>query len=300
MRSSTRSSPKTRPKNLPRLHDFLAEARRRLEAEGIEDASREARLLLCSALKMTRADLLSQEPREATAEETFSFQDVLARRAAREPLTRIEGGRSFWGLWFETNEATLDPRPDSETLVEQALRHRPKNKTPRLLDLGTGTGCLLLSLLKEWEEAEGTGIDKAPRALEAARKNAETLALTERARFLEGTWEDNLACLEDDTPFDMILSNPPYIETKEIETLDPEVRNYDPTLALDGGADGLEAYRKIIPLAHEGLVPGGTLLLEIGATQAAAVKALLEAAGFKDITLTQDLASHDRVLAAKR
>jgi release factor glutamine methyltransferase len=275
------------------LHALTISAIERLQQAGIDNPSLDARLLICEALSCDRAALLAQNERILTQAETDKSEFLIARRAAHEPVGRILGRREFWGLSFALNEATLEPRPDSESLIALALTLQLPEK-PRLLDLGTGTGCLLLALLHEWPEATGLGIDLAPRAVEAAQKNAESLGLTARASFQTGDW------LKDVTgSFDLILSNPPYIPTPEIAALMPEVRLFDPKAALDGGKDGLDPYRKLIPLFPRFLTPEGWALFEVGAGQAEDVVALFETHGFKNIQTQKDLGGISRCVAGQ-
>jgi release factor glutamine methyltransferase len=228
------------------------------------------------------------------------YDRLIERRLDGEPVSRILGRREFYGRSFLVGRHTLDPRPDTETLVEAALaflaRKGGRGRKLRLLDLGTGTGCLLLTLLAELERATGVGTDVSAAALLLARANARHLWLEARARFVAGDWLDAVA-----GHFDLVVANPPYLTTAEIGQLSREVRRHDPLVALDGGADGLKAYRRIAARAGKVLRPGGAILLEIGPTQADAVIALLRAAGLavdaKD-GLWHDLAGRPRVVLA--
>jgi release factor glutamine methyltransferase len=264
------------------LREALAAAAARLRDAGIENPQREARRLAAHAAGTTATGLLAFD----TIDE-HALAALVARRAAHEPLAFITGQREFWGLAFAVSPATLIPRPDSETLIELALAHRP---AARVLDLGTGTGCLLLSLLHEWPESTGVGVDLSPAAAALAARNAAALGLASRAGFLAGHWADALA-----TCFDLVISNPPYIESGEIPGLMPDVAAYEPATALDGGADGLAAYRAILAALPGLLAPNGAAILEIGATQAPAVTALAAAAGYA-AAARADLAGHPRAL----
>jgi release factor glutamine methyltransferase len=209
-------------------------------------------------------------------------------------VSRLVGEREFWSLPFAVTPATLDPRPDSETLVEAALARTADRAAPvRLLDLGTGSGCLLLALLHELRAAWGVGTDRSAAAVAAARANAVRLGLADRARFVVADWAAPLA-----GRFDIVLANPPYIERGAIAGLAPEVARHDPVLALDGGPDGLDAYRAILAGLEALVAPRGRAYLEIGDGQAGAVSALLEAAGFADLELAHDLAGRARCLVA--
>ena len=279
------------------LAEAVAQASERLAAAGVDDPRRDARLLACRLLGAGPELLLGQPDKELSAAEADRIEAAVARRAAREPVSRILGEREFWSLPFALNAETLDPRPDSETLVEAVLAALPDRAAPlRLLDLGSGTGCLLLALLSELPQAKGWGIDVSKAAVAQATANAERLELGERARFLQHSWDDGLAF--EGAPWDVIVSNPPYIASGEIAGLAPEVAGYDPAAALDGGPDGLAAYRSLIPAAAAVLAPGGLLALEIGRGQADDVEGLLTAAGLEPLRRAADLAGIERCLLA--
>jgi release factor glutamine methyltransferase len=279
------------------LAEAVSAATARLSAAGIEGARRDARLLICHLLDAGPELLLADPDRALSDEETARIEAAVVRRTAHEPVARILGEREFWSLPFALNNETLDPRPDSETLVEAVLRSIPDRQAPlRLLDLGTGSGCLLLALLSELPQARGTGIDVSLAAVELAAANAAALGLEARAAFIRHSWDDGLAL--EPSSWDVIVSNPPYIASAEIPGLAPEVALYDPLAALDGGADGLAAYRDLIPAAAAVLKPDGLLALEVGWGQAAAVEALLAAAGLADLRRVTDLGGVDRCLLA--
>lgn len=259
----------------------LAAITARLKAAGIEEPRREARLILAAALGTNAAGLMARDEVDEAA-----YEPLLARRAAREPLAYIAGRKEFWGLEFAVTPVTLIPRPDTETLVEAVLESGLKPGT--VLDLGTGTGCLLLAVLHECRAAFGVGVDINPAAAALARRNAAALGLSPRAAFLAGSWAESLG-----GKFDLVLSNPPYIEHGDLAGLMPEVRNHEPGTALDGGADGLAAYRAIIADLPRILAPNGLAVLELGAGQAISVAALAAAAGFS-CTLRRDLAGIER------
>ncbi len=264
------------------LRPALAAAAATLRAAGIENPEKEARRLAAFAAGTDAAGLLGRDEIDAAA-----LAALTARRAAHEPLAYITGRREFWGLDFAVSPATLIPRPDSETLIELAIAHKP---ALRILDLGTGTGCLLLALLHEWPAATGIGVDLAPAAAALAARNAAALGLADRACFIAGRWAAALA-----SGFDLVISNPPYIESGDLQHLMPEVAGHEPAAALDGGADGLAAYRAIIAALPGLLTPEGAAILELGAGQAAAVTALAAAAGYA-ATARPDLAGHLRAL----
>jgi release factor glutamine methyltransferase len=266
------------------------------ELAGIEDARTDARILSAHALKLSRAQLISQSDRELEAREVDALSARAARRLKREPVSRILGEREFWGLRFVINASVLDPRPETETLVEAALdwittRHL-RNEALRVLDIGTGSGALLLALLSELPAATGVAADKSSDALMVARANADRLGFADRCKFVVTDYAATLR-----GPFDLIVSNPPYIASGEIPQLSPEVRNYDPMLALDGGSDGLNAHRAIISDAPRLQASRGRLILELGKGQADAVSRIAENAGLSVATYP-DLAGIRRALCA--
>jgi release factor glutamine methyltransferase len=277
----------------------VAGAAARLAAAGIEDPRRDARLLACRLLGGGPELLLAHPERPLSAAEAARIEAAVARRAAREPVSRILGEREFWSLPFGLNAATLDPRPDSETLVAAVLAELPDRRARlSLLDLGTGSGCLLLALLSELPAASGCGIDSSAAAVEQAGANAARLGLAARATFLRHSWTEGLELAG--APWDVVVGNPPYIASGEIAALAPEVARYDPPAALDGGADGLAAYRALIPAACRTLRPGGLIALEVGEGQAQAVEALLAAAGLASLRRARDLAGVERCLLAAK
>jgi release factor glutamine methyltransferase len=272
------------------IGDAVARAAALLAEAGVAGARREARLLAALALEIDPAIVLGYPERPLDARAGERFMALVARRAAREPLSRIGGMREFWSLSFALTRDTLDPRPDSETLVAAALDRLPDRHAPwRILDLGTGSGCLLLALLSELPQAFGVGLDLAPGAAAAARRNAAALGLSGRAGFVVGSWDAAIR-----GPVDVILANPPYIPSAAIDDLAPEVARYEPRRALDGGPDGLDAYRLLAPAVQRLLRPGGVGLVEIGERQAGAVTALMERAGLAVEEVRQDLAGIER------
>lgn len=278
-----------------RLEAFLSKSIERLRSAGVDNPSLDARLLAGHALGMDRAAFLSQSSRLLTSDEMASIEPLLNRRMAREPVARILGKREFWGLDFKLNEATLEPRPDSETLVETVLEFCEKAKTYKIFDLGTGTGCLLLSLLHELPLATGIGVDLCPRAVEQAKENAVALGLDARSSFIAGNWLDDIA-----EKADVIISNPPYIPSADIPGLMPEVRNHDPRLALDGGDEGLAPYRLLIPMLGRRLSATGLVVFEVGQGQASAVTALFRQNDFDAIEIRKDLGGVERCVVAKK
>jgi release factor glutamine methyltransferase len=256
----------------------------RLAAAGIEEARREARVLLAAALGTDAGGLLAVDQVDPGG-----FEPMLRRREAREPLAYITGAKEFWSLQFATSPATLIPRPDSETLVSAALAALPdRQAVRRILDLGTGTGCLLLACLSEFPAAFGVGVDIAPAAAALAARNAAALGLAGRAAFLAGDWAAAL-----DGAFDLVLSNPPYIPEPDIAGLMPDVARFEPRAALAGGADGFAAYRIICAALPRLLAPGGVAVVEMGAGQAEDFAAIVAANGL-EVTFRQDFSGHDR------
>lgn len=279
-----------------------AEALRRLTealaAAGIANPRGEARFLAEHALTLSPSDLILRGREPLGEAGARALAEAAARRLSGEPVARILGAWEFWGLPFRLAPETLVPRPDTETLVEAALRLFSERGAPlRIVDLGTGSGCILTALLHERPNAVGVGLDRSEAALRVARENARANGVGARAAFLCGSWLDALA-----GPFDLIVSNPPYIAAPVIATLAPEVRGHDPRAALDGGEDGLDAYRAILfdlSRRPDLLAPGGALALEIGYDQGEAVAALARQAGFPEPALTRDLAGQDRVVTLR-
>lgn len=269
----------------------LAAAVPRLRAAGVEDAPRDARLLMAHALGVAPDRLALHIGEAMTEAQAQVFAAAVAARAGRKPLSQITGRRLFWGRSFRVTADTLDPRPETETLVAEALA----GSFSSVLDIGTGTGCILLTLLAERPGATGLGTDISAAALAVAQENAAALELAARAGFRQGSW---LEGIED--RFDLIVSNPPYIGAGEMAALAPEVRDHEPRGALTDGADGLTAYRALAAQAPAALVPGGRLLVEIGPAQGRAVAALFAAAGLGDIRILPDMDGRDRVVAARR
>ena len=251
--------------------ELLRAAAARLAEAGVEDAAGDARILLrwASGLSAAGFSVALRDP--AAPQEAARFAEAVAQRARRRPVSQIIGRREFWGRDFIVSEAVLDPRPETETLIAAAL----EGAAPaRILDLGLGSGCILLTLLAEFPAAQGVGVDASADALAVARANAAALGLSGRADLRLGDWAEGLS-----GPFDMIASNPPYIAEAEMPALAPEVRDWEPRMALTPGGDGLDAYRIIAAAAPRLLAPGGRLLLEVGAGQAGPVGALCAAAG---------------------
>ncbi len=272
-----------------RAQDALRRAVPLLRDAGIEDGARDARVLLAHALGIGPDRLTLRLPDEMTAPQEEIYDAALKARIARQPVAQITGRRLFWGNSFRVTRDTLDPRPETEVLVAEAL----SQPFLKLLDLGTGTGCILLSCLKGMPMARGMGTDISDAALQVAIGNTRDLGLEAQARFRKSDWFAQVT-----GAFDLIVSNPPYIAAEEMPDLAPEVRDWEPHLALTPGGDGLDAYRAIAREAGSRLMPGGRLLVEIGPTQGPAVAALFTGAGLTGVRVLPDLDGRDRVVAA--
>lgn len=276
--------------------EALAQIASALEDAGIDDPRREARLLLASALELSLTRLIT-EPNAPLGEKAERLSQWLARRLAHEPLTRIRGQREFRGRLFRVTPDVLDPRPETEELVDVVLARlgtRISEPAPlRLLDLGTGSGALIVSLLAELPKATGCAVDISAPALAIARENAEAQGVATRLTCHLGDLYEGL-----EGRFDVIVSNPPYIPGADLVGLERAVADYDPVLALDGGPDGLAFYRRIIGRAANHLVAGGLLAMEMGAGQASLVGAMLHDASFSAVEIHRDLAGHDRHVSA--
>jgi len=268
-------------------------AKQKLEAAGVAGPVIDARLLVEAAAEATRIDIVTDPHRPLSPDQEARLEDYLARRARREPVSHILGRKGFWKIMLQVTPDVLTPRPDTETVVEYVLRDFPEPAAWSVLDLGVGSGAILLSLLAERPAARGLGVDVSEEALAVARENAANLGLAGRIALLRGDWTQGLG----DDSFDLVVSNPPYIATAVIEELEPEVRDHDPRLALEGGADGLDAYRILAPEILRVLKPGGRFAVEIGFDQKDAVEALFRAAGAQAVVTIRDLGDRDRVVA---
>jgi release factor glutamine methyltransferase len=262
----------------------------------VQSPAIDARLLLEAAAQVSRTDILTDPHRALGAEAADRFEGYLDRRARREPVSQILGRRAFWTILLKVTGDVLTPRPETESLLDVVLAAFPAERRFTVLDLGVGSGALLLAILAERPGATGLGVDISEAALAVARENAANLGLASRAALLRGDWTTGLA----EASFDLVVANPPYVATAEIETLAPEVRDHEPRLALDGGADGLDAYRSLVPEILRVLRPGGLLAVEIGATQQEAIEALFRAAGAEHVTTHQDLGARPRVVAGSK
>ena len=277
------------------LVSLWTDARRRLEAAGVDSPVIDARLLLEAGAGVGRVDIVTDPRRPVSAEQAAAVEALVRRRVAREPIGHILGHKGFWTLDFTVNADVLTPRPETEHLVEVAMETLPKGWPARILDLGVGSGAILLSVLSERPGSTGLGIDTSEAALVVARANAERLGFSDRAELRQGNWTDGV-----EGQFDLILSNPPYIPSADIAGLEPEVAQWEPRLALDGGPDGLAPYRRIIADLPRLLAPTGAFAFEVGRGQADAVRALAEAQGLTTTIPRMDLAGIPRVVAGRR
>lgn len=273
-------------RGLARLENGPHKDRARLDAEA----------LLLHALNKNKAWLLAHGSESVSDEDCASYQELIERRFRGEPIQYITGECEFYGLPFHVTRDVLIPRPETEHLVEKVVEWAPLFSSPRILDVGTGSGAIAIALAHEWESAQITAIDVSTRALELARSNANRVGFAERIRFLDG---ELLAPVAGEQ-FDLIVSNPPYVPEADRTTLDVEVRDFEPAIALFAGPDGLDVYRRLIPAAFEALVPRGRIALEVGSGQSDAVRALLAASSFQNIDFVADLRGIPRVACAQR
>lgn len=281
-----------------RLKDMSAsiydETVRRLVAGGVESPRLEARLLIADILKIDANEVNSSTVLSKKLQAKLE-QNIL-RRFEGMPLDKILGIKGFYKYAFVVSQDVLSPRPETEILLEEALQITEQNHFQNVLDLGTGSGCILLSLLKENPHLHGLGVDISSKALKIALENAQKLDVVSRCRFLNKSWFDDDFTAQVNEKFDLIVSNPPYIKTDDIQTLDPAVRKFDPIVALDGGQDGLKDYRHIVHIAPKLLNKGGYILLEVGLGEAQDVKRIFEKNSFKYIKTLPDLAGIERVV----
>ncbi|MFT7434162.1 MAG: release factor glutamine methyltransferase [Alphaproteobacteria bacterium] len=275
-----------------KIKDALQQAVTTLK--GVSDsAALDASLLMSHATGLTKIELFMRDENVLTEMQLNAFDALIVRRQTSEPIAYILGEKEFWALPFKVVPSVLIPRPDTETMVATLVAAvADKNAEGLVADLGVGSGALLLSILSEFEKFKGVGVDMNDTALEIARENAINLGFSDRATFVKSHWLDAV-----DEMFDIVVSNPPYIETSTVASLMDDVKDHEPMSALDGGADGLACYRSLIPSAYDKLNKGGLLLLEIGYNQKETVSHLLSK-GWKNVQCFKDLAGHDRVIAA--
>ncbi len=271
-----------------RILDTLTRATMMLSAAGIDNPKQDALVLLAHVMDVDQSSVLArlQEPLPPSA--LYGMDRVIAVRSLRQPVSHIIGKRGFWNHEFLVNSDVLDPRPDTETLVAAALEQPFDN----VLDLGTGSGAIILSLLAERPQAMGVATDISAKALDMARRNAGRIGVADRVQFKESDWFEGI-----NGQYDLIVSNPPYISESEMETLAPEVRDWEPHLALTPGGDGLAAYHRLAKGLPAHLTPKGRAFFEIGYRQAADVKGIFTNAGFTQLQVLQDMSGHDRVIA---
>ncbi len=281
------------------LAGLLAASRAALVEAGVDDSGFDARVIVEHFSGTTRTDAIARPDMAVDTQAVESVHGAISRRAAGEPVHRILGFREFYGMKLFLSAETLEPRPDTEVLVDAVLPHLRQLAATggacRILDLGTGTGAIALALLAQVSEASGVGVDISEDALATACRNARENGLSGRFEAVRSDWYAEIS-----GQFQVIVSNPPYISSSELETLQREVREHDPRRALDGGADGLDAYRAIVARSNSYLAPGGVVGVEIGHLQAADVAALFEAAGFRLLETRKDLGGHDRALIFRR
>ena len=274
------------------LRALLDEGRRVLAGQGIETAALDARLLLQAACDVSHEAIVAEPENTASAAEAASYRATIARRTSRQPVSRILGTREFFGRPFLLAPSVLDPRPDTETVIDAVLQRFRDRRPFRFLDLGTGSGIIAITLLCELPAAQAVATDISDAALSVARANAARHGIADRLSLVHASWLDGV-----EGRFDLVVSNPPYIPLGEIEGLAPEVRGHDPRLALDGGPDGLEAYRRIAAGAGAKLAPGGVVMVEIGCGREQQVSTILARHGFHGESVRNDIAGRPRCLA---
>lgn len=276
----------------PTLVTAWKTAQTRLKAGRIDSPAIDARLLLEVAAGVGRTDILTDPHRALTPDQAAAYEAMIDRRLKREPVSRILGRKGFWKIMLNVTPDVLSPRPDTEAILDVVMLAFPPLAAFQMIDLGTGSGAILLATLAERPAARGMGTDISSEAIAVARENAANLDLDARASFLRTEWATGFG----PGAFDLVVSNPPYIPSGDIAGLDPEVREHDPHLALDGGPDGLQAYRELAPEIRRILKPDGVFAVEIGWDQGPQVKALFEAAGFAEVKVVKDLSNRDRVV----
>ena len=282
----------------PTVHAVLEATVASLVSAGVSESCLKAEYILSRALKCHRLELPSRQNRELSAGQAGQISAQVERVLAGEPIQYVLGDMDFMGRSFKTDSRALIPRPETETLVENVLACKDvwSLEVPVVADVGTGTGCIVVTLALEQPRGAFLAIDASPAALELARENAATLGVAERIQFSQGDLLDGLRS----GSLDMVVSNPPYVATAEIETLQADIREHEPRLALDGGPDGMNAISKLVPQAFDCLRPGGWLFLEIGEDQGARVKSLMKKDGFGQVQIQRDLNGHDRIVRGQR
>ena len=273
-----------------KLQKVLADTAFKLSQSGIESAARDARILTAHALGVPISDLSLKITDKVSANIIFKLEKLILRRVNKEPISKILGRRDFWGRTFSINKNVLDPRGDTETLIDYVIGKPRKT----VLELGTGSGVIAVTLACEWKEVQVTAIDISEDALLLAQINAEKFNVQDKIHFLKSDWFDNVEGM-----FDLIISNPPYVGWMEQDEISIEVKKYDPEIALFAGNDGFDAYKRIIPNLAKFLNPDGFVVLEIGASQSKKVKNMMNSFGFFDVEIVKDLFGKDRLITSK-
>ena len=273
-----------------KLQKVLADTAFKLSQSGIESAARDARILTAHALGVPISDLSLKITDKVSANIIFKLEKLILRRVNKEPISKILGRRDFWGRTFSINKNVLDPRGDTETLIDYVIGKPRKT----VLELGTGSGVIAVTLACEWKEVQVTAIDISEDALLLAQINAEKFNVQDKIHFLKSDWFDNVEGM-----FDLIISNPPYVGWMEQDEISIEVKKYDPEIALFAGNDGFDAYKRIIPNLAKFLNPDGFVVLEIGASQSKKVKNMMNSFGFFDVEVVKDLFGKDRLITSK-
>ena len=281
------------PRTLKSLYRYIID---QFKNVGLDTPDLDARLIITERTEYDWSDIITRPDADINDNEYASIMSDIKQRLSGKPLSRIYGQREFWGLPFKLSDATLDPRPDTELIIEIALDRFSKNKPLRILDLGTGSGCILISLLTEFPDSIGFGVDLSLDAVKTASENAVQNRCMERAHFVCASWGDALSAHTSADSFDLIVSNPPYITSQVIPTLAQEVQNHDPILSLDGGNDGLQAYKKIFSQIKSLIHDDGFALFEIGYDQDKDVMRLAEDSGFALRTVHVDISGNPRVV----
>ncbi len=278
------------------IKSLLSQSKETLKAAGITSYSLDADLLMSHALNMSKEEIFCYPMRELSEMEESKFNELVKRRALREPISHIIGKREFWGREFKVTEKTLDPRPDSESLIENTLNLYKDIPPPlKILDFGTGSGCLLLTLLCEFKDANGVGVDIKEETITVAKENSLKLGLAKRSCFVVSNWGKSVK-----GNYDLIISNPPYIKHSDIDGLEPEVSKYEPRQALDGGDTGLECYIELAPQMFNLLSEGGFAVLEHGIGQETEIRKILEKNNFSFVNYKQDLAGINRCITVQK
>ncbi|MCP4394066.1 MAG: peptide chain release factor N(5)-glutamine methyltransferase [Alphaproteobacteria bacterium] len=285
--------------------ELIKSISKQLSDAEIDNSDLDAKLLVAHVCEVEPNTLYSGSELEVSADNEHLIIKLVQRRLSKEPVYRIIGKREFWSLEFELSEGTLDPRPDSETIVEAVLESiQDKSSSLNIIDLGTGTGCLLLSVLSELSNARGIGVDVSENAVETAKKNSMNLGLGDRCKIVNSSWEnDNFSDVVIDAingRYDIVISNPPYICSQDIERLDEEVKDYDPLKALDGGEDGFDAYRVLVEKSYDILQSGGKIFFEVGIGQSEMLLKMLAEKGFEGCGIKHDLVGIDRCVFGEK